>query len=338
MAHRPAQPSRRTVDGAALALRARYRKSDGNNAAKERRTLDNNHRKRSLRTLNQYTLAVAIAAAASLAILQGTAPSLAVLPEQGSNTATTASQPGNGTSHGQSSQPRRTTPTKSSPQEVAPDPETEEPASTENTQPPAATLDFEDPSSITALINKTNPVPEDFVPQKLVPLEDYGTPMYGTENLMRPEAAEALGKMHEAATAAGSEFLAYSAYRSIAVQDMLYRQYSAQTNQETTDTFSARPRHSEHHTGLAVDVQDAAAGCQSQTCFQDTASGKWLAEHSWEYGFILRYPQDSAGVTGYKFEPWHFRYIGVDTARAYHDSGATTYEEFLGQPPSPRYG
>lgn len=96
--------------------------------------------------------------------------------------------------------------------------------------------------------------------------------------------------------------------------------------QAATDRFSARPGHSEHHTGLAIDLNSL------KTAFGETPEGKWLAEHCAEYGFILRYPKDSEEITGYIYEPWHIRYVGVEFAQELYlgDGDFLTLEEYFG--------
>ena len=96
-----------------------------------------------------------------------------------------------------------------------------------------------------------------------------------------------------------------------------------QSGQAAADRFSARPGHSEHQTGLAFDLNSITDE------FKDTDEGKWVTENCHNYGFIIRYPADKESVTGYMYEPWHIRYLGVETAQAVHDSGLCL-EEYLG--------
>ncbi len=93
----------------------------------------------------------------------------------------------------------------------------------------------------------------------------------------------------------------------------------------------ARPGYSEHQTGLAADVSRADGACELKACFSQTAEGQWLATRAWDYGFILRYPEGKEMATGYEYEPWHIRYVGVELARAVRDSGQTL-EEFARLP------
>ncbi|MBO5477436.1 MAG: D-alanyl-D-alanine carboxypeptidase family protein [Clostridia bacterium] len=134
---------------------------------------------------------------------------------------------------------------------------------------------------------------------------------------------EAFIELKEDAAIAGHDIQLLSGYRSYATQESLYNNYVATYGQEEADTFSAKPGTSEHQTGLAMDVGwiDDAYG--------ETASGKWLAENCHKYGFIIRYPKGKEDITGYKYEPWHIRYLGVDIATDVYQSGLCL-EEYLG--------
>jgi LAS superfamily LD-carboxypeptidase LdcB len=114
-----------------------------------------------------------------------------------------------------------------------------------------------------------------------------------------------------------------SGFRSYATQESLYQAYGAKHGQKEADKFSARPGHSEHQTGLAIDVNTASDD------FAGTPEAIWLADHAHEYGFIIRYPQGKENITGYQYEPWHLRYLGIETATSVYNSGLTL-EEYLG--------
>lgn len=114
-----------------------------------------------------------------------------------------------------------------------------------------------------------------------------------------------------------------SGYRSYDYQSRIYNNYVSIYGSETADTFSARPGHSEHQTGLAIDVNSI------DDSFAGTPEAIWLENHAHEYGFIIRYPKGKESITGYKYEPWHIRYLGVETATAVYNSGLTL-EEYLG--------
>ena len=100
-------------------------------------------------------------------------------------------------------------------------------------------------------------------------------------------------------------------------------------------TYSAVPGHSEHETGLAIDVSGSDGKCAATDCFGDTMEAKWLAEHAAEYGFIIRYPKGKESITGYKYEPWHLRYVGVQIASEIAEQ-ASTLEEYYNAVPVTR--
>ncbi len=184
---------------------------------------------------------------------------------------------------------------------------------------------LEDPAALDVLVNKYYALPQDYVPQ----LERLGN-TYGSGSL-RAEAARAFREMADQAREDGVTLRSVSAYRSYASQKSTYNRYLRQNSQKTTDTFSARPGHSEHQTGLALDINVASTRAR----FEDTPAYAWLQEHCAQYGFILRYPQGKSEITGYRFEPWHYRYVGVEAARVCMSQGLT-YEEYLAlQPVTP---
>ena len=179
------------------------------------------------------------------------------------------------------------------------------------------------PDSLTVLVNKYNQLPGDYVPQ----LEPLGS-QYGKGSL-HPQAAQAFRQMADAAAADGLRLQSVSAYRSYSTQTGLYRNYVNQSGQTTADTFSAQAGHSEHQTGLALDINVARTSAH----FENTAEFSWLQEHCAQFGFILRYPQDKDAITGYRFEPWHYRYVGTEIAQICMEQNLT-YEEYLAALPS----
>lgn len=136
-------------------------------------------------------------------------------------------------------------------------------------------------------------------------------------------ASTALSKMQSDASALGLNLRLLSGFRSYKTQYNLYNSYIKRYGQKLTDTFSARPGYSEHQTGLAFDVGEINDN------FGNTASGRWLAENCHLYGFIIRYPKGKQNITGYKYEPWHIRYLGTEVATKVKNSGLTL-EEYLG--------
>ncbi len=137
------------------------------------------------------------------------------------------------------------------------------------------------------------------------------------------EAYEALKTMQQDASVLGLNLKLVSGFRSYQTQYNLYNRYVKQDGKEKADTYSARPGHSEHQTGLAFDVGSTKGS------FANTAESKWLEQNCHLYGFIIRYPKGKTSITGYIYEPWHIRYLGVDTATKVKQSGLTL-EEYLG--------
>lgn len=137
------------------------------------------------------------------------------------------------------------------------------------------------------------------------------------------EADEAYYKMKAAAKEDGVSLFVVSDFRSYETQESIYNRYVSEDGKAAADRYSARPGHSEHQTGLAYDLNSLSSS------FGETTEGKWLANHCWEYGFIIRYPKGKESITGYMYEPWHVRYLGEKTAKAVYESGLTL-EEYLG--------
>ena len=144
---------------------------------------------------------------------------------------------------------------------------------------------------------------------------------------LREEAASHLVQLWEAAREEGIEIKVISAYRSYDTQTKLFQDYAAAHGEEAANRFSARPGQSEHQLGTTVDFGGTPSD-QYQS-FADTPQGKWLAEHAHEFGFVMSYPPGSEEITGYIYEPWHFRYIGVEEAREWKESGEVLCEFLL---------
>lgn len=156
------------------------------------------------------------------------------------------------------------------------------------------------------IVNKTYGLPSDFDPGKL---DD--------------TAAAEFDKLKADAAAEGLDLYIGSSYRDYNYQVTIYNNYCNLYGWEMADTFSARPGYSEHQTGLTIDcntIDDA---------FGDTPEAPWLAEHCADYGFIIRFPDGKDSITGYKYEPWHIRYVGIETAKEINALGLTL-EEYLG--------
>lgn len=192
-----------------------------------------------------------------------------------------------------------------------------------NSQDTASNASFSttEPSSIWVVVNKQHSLnPISYTPTDLVGI--------GNGQLARSDTATALSSLFAAAKANGTPIYSLSGYRSYATQSGLYNSYVQSDGQAAADTYSARPGYSEHQTGLAADV--GTGTCDLNVCFGSTDAGKWIAANAYTYGFIVRYPADKTTITGYQYEPWHLRYVGVQLATQMHDKGIATLEEYFG--------
>lgn len=195
---------------------------------------------------------------------------------------------------------------------------------------------LDDPARTWVVINKRRPLrPQDFAPASLGRVALGSTT---TSNRLRPEAVDALQRMADAARSAGAGTLGINnGYRSFGVQQLTYSSHVRAHGQTRADAGSARPGFSEHQTGLAIDVVACDPGCGGLDAFGGTPQGRWVAEHAWEHGFVVRYKGGETVTTGYLAEPWHLRYLGTELAAAYHAGGFRTLEEFFSLPAASDY-
>ena len=172
------------------------------------------------------------------------------------------------------------------------------------------------------LVNKYYYLSKDYVP---LSLENIST-KYALSNMkLVSYAKDAFEEMAKDAQKEKLKIVAMSTYRSYDYQVNLYNKYVKSDGKEKADTYSGRPGHSEHQTGLAVDVYNVKT---SYTNFESTKEFEWMQEHAHEYGFILRFPKDKEDETGYIYESWHYRYVGTDIAKYIHDKHIS-YEEYF---------
>lgn len=172
-----------------------------------------------------------------------------------------------------------------------------------------------DPYDTLVLVNKYYALPSGIEPKTLVNIEG---------QRMTPEAADAMEKMVNDLRNEGLKIILQSGYRSEDTQYYLYNRYVNNYGKKEADTFSARPNHSEHQTGLAMDL--SIDGTLSEA-FENTEQFKWLNENAHKYGYILRYKKDKVYMTGYTYEPWHYRYVGVEVATIIKNENLT-FEEY----------
>jgi D-alanyl-D-alanine carboxypeptidase len=185
-------------------------------------------------------------------------------------------------------------------------------------------------ASIWVIVNKSHSLsPKNYVPNDLV-LPNVKQRVPGTEEMkMRAEAARALKRLFSGANSASIKLLVSTAYRSYSYQTVLYDNDVKAHGRAAADQSTARPGYSEHQTGLAVDIRAQSGVCSVQQCFGNTPEGRWLAANAYKYGFLLRYPADKQAITGYEYEPWHFRYIGTELSNELHKQDTKTLEEFF---------
>ena len=168
------------------------------------------------------------------------------------------------------------------------------------------------------IVDTVYALPEQYQPPDLVPASAAN---YSAEYQIRAIIAEDLnGLRNGILEAAVPEVAILAGYRSIDDQAALFGAREQEMGFEAAADGTARPGHSEHHLGTTVDFRPIGATDVDQT-FGDTPTGQWLAENSWRYGFVLSYPKGAEDITCYKYEPWHFRYVGKDLAKRVHDSG-----------------
>ncbi len=188
----------------------------------------------------------------------------------------------------------------------------------------ATVENYEDPTNLWTLVNKERALPLDYVPPGLV-MPELAVRSNSTEDekKVRSVIVNPLTMLFEAAAKDGHSLMIGSAYRSSSTQASLFASYVASAGFAEANMYSAHAGHSEHQTGLAVDISTTSQQCYLSACFIGTADGQWLAENAYKYGFNLRYPDGKEAITGYNFEPWHYRYVGVALATALYKSGLT---------------
>ena len=171
------------------------------------------------------------------------------------------------------------------------------------------------------LVNKYYKLTEAYQPKDIVPISTW----YAYSNHSTKE--EVYGKYKEMWSAAKAEDLTLivtSSFRDFDFQKELYEGYKESDGQEWADSIAARPGHSEHQLGLALDIVTHGSTMDN---FDQTDEFKWLKDNSYKFGFILRYPKEKEYITGYSYESWHYRYVGESVAKEVYDQGIT-YDEY----------
>ena len=184
----------------------------------------------------------------------------------------------------------------------------------------------ENPDDTDLLLNKSFMLPSGYSPPDLVTTTSNG-------KQLRAEAAEAFDTMRAAAQENGMDLFIRSGYRSHGSQVASYNVFFESSGRESADRQSARPGHSEHQLGLAVDLVHKAgtSGPLGETGFSTSGVFYWMLDHAHEYGFILRYQKDFTNIHGFIYEPWHWRYVGTEIATRMYEESITTFEEYYGK-------
>ncbi|WP_285248665.1 M15 family metallopeptidase [Pseudarthrobacter sp. efr-133-R2A-89] len=209
------------------------------------------------------------------------------------------------------------------------------------TPSPSATLarhfSLDDPASQWVIVNKHRPLaPADYAPADLV-RPAVAISASGEAALLNSTTAAAAEAMFAAAARDGVAMVLASGYRSYSTQVTTYNGYVAARGQADADTASARPGHSEHQTGWAFDIGDGGGACSFQPCFADQPAATWAKANAYRHGFVVRYPWMLHPITGYYYEPWHLRFVGVEAATDMAKRGIGTLEEYFGLEAAPSY-
>ena len=176
--------------------------------------------------------------------------------------------------------------------------------------------------SYIVLVNKNNKLSKDYIPNDLENI----SLKYSYENkYLRHEAKEAFEKLSYNAYINGYRIIAVSAYRDYNYQEELFNYYVNEKGMDYALKCSAKSGHSEHQTGLAVDVEGSNFDYDN---FENSKDFYWMSKNAHKYGFILRYPKNSEHITGFKYEPWHYRYVGIEVATYIYENNITL-EEYI---------
>lgn len=193
-----------------------------------------------------------------------------------------------------------------------------------------------DPTSIWVVVNKMNGIPESFTPELTVPKVKLRLSPSEEQMQINTTTAPVMKELFDAAQEDGVTLVFGSGYRSGKLQKQFYDSYKARDGQDSADTYSARPGHSEHQTGFSADITSPNGKCHLEICWKYTPEGQWLNNNAYKYGFVIRYPEGKISITGYQYEPWHVRYVGKELAQEIHKTNQTL-EEFFNLPPAENY-
>lgn len=182
--------------------------------------------------------------------------------------------------------------------------------------------DIKNPNDTLVLVNKNNKLKNDFIPDDLIKLD---LKYSNEEKYLKKEAALSFYKLSEDAKKKGYRIIVVSAYRSYTYQEKLFDYYVKEKGLNYALNCSAKPGHSEHQTGLAIDVEGSNF---DYDLFEQSIEFDWMKKNAYKYGFILRYPKGKEHITGFKYEPWHYRYVGEKVAKYIYENNLT-FEEYF---------
>lgn len=182
--------------------------------------------------------------------------------------------------------------------------------------------DIKNPNDTLVLVNKNNKLKNDFIPDDLIKLD---LKYSNEEKYLKKEAALSFYKLSEDAKKKGYRIIIVSAYRSYTYQEKLFDYYVKEKGLNYALNCSAKPGHSEHQTGLAIDVEGSNF---DYDLFEQSIEFDWMKKNAYKYGFILRYPKGKEHITGFKYEPWHYRYVGEKVAKYIYENNLT-FEEYF---------
>lgn len=180
--------------------------------------------------------------------------------------------------------------------------------------------DIKTPEELTVLVNKNHRLSPTYIPKDL---EEVSNLYAYDQKYLRHEARESFETLSKDALALGYHIVCVSAYRDYDYQKDLYQYYVDTKGLAYADKCSARPGHSEHQTGLSLDVMGSN---MDYNLFLHSVEFDWMSKNAHHYGFILRYPEGKEHITGFKYEPWHYRYVGKKLAKILYEEKLTLEE------------
>lgn len=184
---------------------------------------------------------------------------------------------------------------------------------------------IKNPDNILTLVNKNNKLPAVYVPSDLVEIPN--NMAYNGKNV-REEVLKNFENLFNDAQKLGYKIIVVSAYRDYDYQKKLFDGYTQDKGLKYALKCSAKPGHSEHQTGLAIDVMGSN---NDYNLFAESNEFEWMKNNAYKYGFIMRYPEDKQKITSFKYEPWHYRYVGKDVAEYIYKNKLTLEEYFSKQ-------